>query len=330
MKRNTTIIAVLLIILLVIVGCGSKKEEAVTATTANDTKAAETGKAKKVKIGALWSTTSIPPVQVILNTIEADVKAAGGELVNLDAQFDPFNQVTQAKNLISQKADAVFLNVIDPEGIIPSLKNFQDAGIPVIVGTLPITSEGEKYVTSFVGPDNIAAGKLAGELMAEAVGSDGGDIAIIEGAPGVVVIERTKGFKLGLEGKKLNVVDIQTSAWDRAKALSTMQDFLSKYPNLKGIFVHNDDMAIGAIQAIKQAGKQDQVKVIGFGGTKEAVAALKAGEMSGTVTEDLVWTAHKQVEVALAAIEKKPVEKRIIVPTGKLTKANLDGYVPTY
>jgi ribose transport system substrate-binding protein len=328
MKRNT-VVAVLLIVLLVMVGC-SKKEEAVNTATAKATKSAETSKPKNVKIGALWSTTSIPPVQVILSTAEADAKTAGGALVNMDAQFDPFNQVTQAKNLISQKADAVLLNVIDPEGIMPSLKNFHDAGIPVIVGSLPITSEGEKYITSFVGPDNIAAGKLAGELMAEAVGSDGGDIAIIEGAPGVVVIERTKGFKLGIEGKKLNVVDVQTSAWDRAKALSIMQDFLSKYPNLKGIFVHNDDMAIGAIQAIKQAGKQDKVKVIGFGGTKEAVSALEAGEMSGTVTEDLVWTAHKEIEVALAAIEKKPVEKRIIVPTGKLTKANLDGYVPTY
>ncbi|MED4599285.1 sugar ABC transporter substrate-binding protein [Paenibacillus validus] len=326
MKKITSVVASVLLVALLLTGCGTSNP----ANTANQANSSGNSQAGNKKIGALWSTTSIPPVQVIINKAEQDAKTAGAEIVNMDAQFDPFTQATQAKNLLSQRVGAVLVNVIDPEGIVPSLKQFHDAGIPVIIGTLPVSKQADPYITSFVGPDNIAAGKLAGELMAEALGSAGGNVVIIEGAPGITVQDRTAGFKEGLQGKNINVLNIQTSQWDRAKALSIMQDFLSKYPDLNGVFVHNDDMAMGAIQAIKQAGKTDQVKVIGFGGTKEAVKALEQGDMYGTVTEDLVWTAQKEIEVALAAIEKKPVEKAIYVPTGKLTRANLAGYTPTY
>lgn len=328
MKKRMTIVMVLLILMLSACGQAEPAQKAEGTNTGGSANAGNTSKGS-YKIGALWSSLAVPPVKVIVDAGTKKAAELGGELVNMDAQFDPFNQATQAKNLISQKVDAVLVNVIDPEGIVPSLKAIHEAGIPVIIGTLPVSPQADPYITSFIGPDNVAAGKLAGELMVKALGGKGGDIAIIEGDPGLTVTDRTAGFKQGL-AENIKVLDIQTSKWDRAKALSIMQDFLSKYPNLNGVFVHNDDMAMGAIQAIKQAGKQDQVKVIGFGGTKEAVGALKSGDMFGTVTEDLVWTAEKEIEVAIAAKKGEPVEKKIIVPTGKLTKENLEGYVPTY
>ncbi|MDT8860742.1 sugar ABC transporter substrate-binding protein [Alkalihalobacillus sp. MEB130] len=281
-------------------------------------------------IGALWSATSVPPVQVILNRIEEVAAEANGTIVNMDAQFDPQTQATQARNLLTQGVDAVFVNVIDPEGIVPSVKELEEAGIHVIVGTLPVSPSANDYIASFVGPDNIKAGNLAAELMQEAL-VDGGKVAIIEGDPGITVTERTAGFEQALEGTNIEILEKQVSEqWDRSRALSIMQNYLTKYPDLDGIFVHNDDMAMGAIQALRQEGKLDQVTVISLGGTFEAVDAIEAGEMYGTVTEDLVWTAEMQMDVALKVINGEEVDKVVDVPLGKLTKDNLDSFTPTY
>lgn len=281
-------------------------------------------------IGALWSSTAVPPVQVIKNRIEAVAEDTNSTIVNMDAQFDPQTQATQARNLLTQGVDAVFVNVIDPEGIVPSIRELYEAGIHVIVGTLPVSPSAQDYITSFVGPDNIKGGKEAGELMLEALGGAGGKVAIIEGDPGVTVTDRTEGFMLALEGTNVEVLEKQTSQWDRARALAIMQDYLTKYPDLNGVFVHNDDMALGAIQALRQEGKLDQVTVIGFGGTFEAVDAMKAGDMYGTVAEDLVWTAEMQMEVAIKSINGENVDKFVEVPVSKLRVEDLDSYTPTY
>lgn len=280
-------------------------------------------------IGALWSTTTIPSVQVIIEGIDAEASKTGVEISSMDAQFDPQTQATQASNLVTQQADAVFLNVIDTEGIIPSLQAFQDADIPVIVGTLPLTEEGEDYMTSYIGPDHIENGNFMGELMVEALGEKGGKVAIIEGAPGVVIEQRTGGFTEAL-GDNIEVVEIQSSHWDRATALSVTQDILSKHPDIAGIFAHNDDTGMGALQAIKQIGKEGEIALIGTDGNKEAVAAIEAGEMYGSVATDLIYNAELQVQAAVDAIEGRDVEKHIYIPGIKLTKESLDEYTPTF
>ncbi|WP_394232290.1 sugar ABC transporter substrate-binding protein [Niallia oryzisoli] len=311
----------------VLSACAAPKQSSTSTAPAEKQ---DTGDADYV-IGALWSATSVPPVQVIKNRLEEVAAETNGAIVNMDAQFDPQTQATQARNLLTQGVDAVFVNVIDPEGIVPSVKELEEAGIHVIIGTLPVSSAADEYITSFVGPDNIKGGNIAAELMQEALGDAGGKVAIIEGDPGITVTKRTEGFEKGLEGSKVKVLEKQTAAqWDRSNALAIMQNYLTKYPDLKGVFVHNDDLAMGAIQALKQDGKLDQVTVIGFGGTFEGVDAIKAGEMYGTVTEDLVWTAEKQMEIAQKVIKGEKVEKKVDVPLGKLTKENLDSFKPTY
>ncbi|WP_102346153.1 sugar ABC transporter substrate-binding protein [Bacillus sp. Marseille-P3661] len=330
--KKTYLLMIAILTAFVLSACAGPQESSPNTAPAN-TAPAEKGEASDSDfvIGALWSATSVPPVQVIKNRIEEVAAESNGTIVNMDAQFDPQTQATQARNLITQGVDAVFVNVIDPEGIVPSVKELKDAGIHVIIGTLPVSPSADEYITSFVGPNNIKAGNLAAELMQEALGEAGGKVAIIEGDPGITVTERTAGFEQALEGTNVEILEKQVSQqWDRSNALAIMQNYLTKYPDLNGIFVHNDDMAMGAIQALKQEGKLDQVTVIGLGGTFEAVDAIKAGEMYGTVTEDLVWTAEMQMEVAQKAINGEQVEKVIDVPVGKLTKDNLDSFTPTY
>jgi ribose transport system substrate-binding protein len=325
------LLMITLVAVLALAACGSANQSSSTENPANPAPAenVDTSDSDFV-IGALWSATSVPPVQVILNRLEEVAAESNGTIVNMDAQFDPQTQATQARNLLTQGVDAVFVNVIDPEGIVPSVRELHEAGIHVIVGTLPVSPSADDYIASFVGPDNIKAGNLAAELMQEAL-VDGGKVAIIEGDPGITVTERTAGFEQALEGTNVEILEKQVSEqWDRSRALAIMQNYLTKYPDLDGIFVHNDDMAMGAIQALRQEGKLDQVTVISLGGTFEAVDAIEAGEMYGTVTEDLVWTAEMQMEVAKKVINGETVDKVVDVPLGKLTIDNLDSFTPTY
>lgn len=249
----------------------------------------------------------------------------------MDAQFDPHTQATQAQNLISQNVDAVFLNVIDVEGIKPSLKAFQEANIPVFVGTLPIDEEGEELTTSYIGPDHIEMAHIAAELMIEGLGDEGGKIAIIEGAPGIIIERRTSGFLEIIEKQSnIEVVDIQSSHWDRSEARAVMQDLLTKHPDLNGVFVHNDDTAMGALQAIKEANKEGEIILVGTDGNQEGYDAIEAGHMYGTIGSDLPENGRLLVQSALEVLNGNSVDSHIFIDSIKLHSETLDGYVPDF
>ncbi|MEB3100576.1 sugar ABC transporter substrate-binding protein [Ferviditalea candida] len=286
----------------------------------------ESKRSSDIKIGSLHFSFTIPQVQAVIKAQDDKAKELGISTVQLDGQGDAQKQTQQLNNLLVQKVDAVLIEPVDPKGVIPMLKKFHDAGIPVIDSILPVDEEGMQYVTTFIGVDNVQDGNNAAKLMKEAL-PGGGTVVIIEGAPGTTsAVERTKGFEEGLKDSNIKIVGKQASPWDRTQALHIMQDFLVKYPDLSGVFVHSDDMAMGALQAIKSAGKLGQIKVIGHDGSKEAVQAIQDGSMYGSVVELLVWEGQKGVEVAKDIAEGKPVEKRYIHEPFLLTKKNLADY----
>lgn len=335
MKKSVGLSVIAALVLLLLAGCGnaSKPENSSSGTSGNvsnsNTSSPSASKTKNladIKIGSLSFSFTIPQVQVGIKAQDAKVKELGINVVNLDSQGDAQKQTQQLNNLLVQKVDAVIVQPVDPKGIIPILKKFHDAGIPVINSVLPIDEEGMQYVTSFVGVNNIQDGQNAAKLMKEAL-PDGGTVAIIEGAPGTTsAVERSKGFEDGLKDSNIKVVDKQASPWDRTKAMHIMQDYLTKYPDLSGVFVHSDDMAMGALQAIKAAGKLGKIKVVGHDGSKEAVDAIQDGSMYGSVVEPLEWEAQKCVEVAKDAIDGKQVQKRYVPDPFLLTKKNLADY----
>lgn len=321
MKLSLVFIA-MISLLIVAAGCG-KSNQAVPANSSGGN-TSEPGKQssssassapspeskRQYKIGSLRFAFDIPAEQAIITGQKAAAEKFGVKLIIEDGQGNAQTQMKQALNLITQQVDAVIISPVDPIGIIPAVKKFHEAGIPVITAALDVAPEGKQYVASLVGPDNIAVGKAAAQLMKEAVGKDGGKVVIIQGAKGSQMeIDRTKGFKDELQGSNIEVVDEQASPWDRKKALSIMQDFITKYPDLKGVFGQDDNLAMGAVQAIKQAGKVGEIQVVGYNGTKEALQAIDEGAMYGTGSQPLIWEGEMDVKVAIDAIEGKPVEK---------------------
>ena len=130
--------------------------------------------------------------------------------------------------------------------------------------------------------DEIAGGKVCGELMLEALGEEGGDIVILMGPAGNTGAElRQQGFDEATKGAKINVVDMQVADFQRVKAVEIFENLLQANPDLDGVFCHNDEMALGVCQVLEAAGRDD-IKVVGYDGQKDALESVMAGKLYGT------------------------------------------------
>ncbi|MEF9971718.1 MAG: substrate-binding domain-containing protein, partial [Oscillospiraceae bacterium] len=166
-----------------------------------------------------------------------------------------------------------------------------------------------------IASDNVMGAKLAGEYLLELVGEKA-KVAELEGVPGAsAAVDRGKGFHLAVDGK-LDVVATQTANFNREEGLTVTENILQANGDIKGIFAHNDEMALGAVEAVASAKKD--VIIIGFDATDDAKAAVEAGTMAATVAQqpDLMGATAVEVAVKLAAGEKveasMPVEVTLI------------------
>lgn len=218
--------------------------------------------------------------------VEAGAKAKGEELgaevvvVAPPAETDVQAQVTQVEDLIAQGMEGIALAPTDPGALAPVVDAAQAAGIPVVfVDTL-----GSNEGITFIGTNNEVGAALAAQYMCDNL-PEGAEVAILQGVMAHSTAQfRANGAKSGLEACGLNVVAEQTAEWDRAKGLSVTENILAGNPNIKGIFGSNDNMALGAVEALKAAARDD-VMVVGFDANPDAAAAVIAGDMAATVAQ---------------------------------------------
>jgi ribose transport system substrate-binding protein len=264
-----------------------------------DDKKATTGD-DKVKIGLSISTLNNPFFVTLKEGAEAEAKKQGIDITTVDAQNDPAKQVSDIEDLIQQGIDVLLVNPTDSAAITAAIEAANEASIPVI--TVDRSAEGGEVV-SHIASDNVAGGKMAGELLAELVG-DAGKIVELEGKTGTSAArERGQGFNDAIGAVKgIEVVAKQTANFDRAEGLSVMENILQSNKDIKAVFAHNDEMALGAVEALQAAGL-GKVIVIGFDATEDAVKAVEAGTMAATVAQKPELIGQKAVQTA-ASVQK--------------------------
>jgi len=270
------------------------------------------GEQKTTTIGLAISTLNNPFFVDLRDGAQAAADAAGFKLVVLDAQDDPSAQVSQIEDLITQKVDVILINPTDSDAVVPAVEQANQAGIPVI--TVDRSSNGGKVVTH-IASDNVAGGKMAGEYLLELIGKKG-NIVELEGVPGASATrDRGEGFHQAVDGvADVKVVAKQTANFNRNEGLEVMENILQANPDIVGVFAHNDEMALGALEAITAAGKADQIKVVGFDATDDAVAAVKEGRMAGTIAQKPKEMGKLAVEAAQKVIAGQSVDEFIPVP----------------
>ncbi|MGG4105855.1 ABC transporter substrate-binding protein [Paenibacillus lautus] len=210
------------------------------------------------------------------------------ELKFSDAQQKQENQIKAIRSFIAQKVDAIGLAPVVESGWETVLKEAKDAGIPVFLLDRSITAGNEDLYTSFIGSDFVLEGQNAAKWMLDELGADAQvNIVQLEGTVGASAAnDRKKGFEEAIAGHAgYRIVYSQTGDFTRAKGKEVMEAYLKKDKNIQVVYAHNDDMALGAVQAIEEAGLKPgtDIKIIGVDGIKGAFEAIAQGKMNVTI-----------------------------------------------
>ena len=268
--------------------------------------AGEAGEGKT--IGFVISTLTNPFFVTLKEGAEAKAMELGAELIVLDSQDDPAKAAANMEDLITRGVDLILVNPTDSDAIVNSIIAANEAGIPVI--TVDRSSNGGEVV-SFIASDNMAGGMMAGEFIVEKLGGKG-KVVELEGVSGTSAArERGEGFNKAIEGTDIEVVAKQTADFDRVKGLEVMENILQSQPEIDAVFAHNDEMALGALEAIKASGRD--IMVVGFDATDDAVAAVEAGEMAATVAQQPALIGSMGVETAMKVLNGESIEASVPV-----------------
>lgn len=307
MKRIIKRLSFLLLAVFVLAACSIEGEDKAKTEEKSTETSVET-KEGGYKIGVSLSTLNNPFFVSIREGIEEKAKEEGAEVVISDAQNDSSVQSNQIEDLITQKVDLIIINPVDSTAISSSVQKANEANIPVICVDRG-TEDGE--IVSLVASNNVEGGKMAGEFILEKVGENA-EVIQLEGIPGASSTrERGQGFEEATKDK-INLVASQTANFDRAEGLTVMENLLQAQPDVKAVFCQNDEMALGASEAIKASGKD--IVIVGFDGNDDAVEAVKNGDLAATVAQQPKKMGKLAMENAINHLKGETIEEHIDSP----------------
>lgn len=276
-------------------------------------------------IGFSISTLQNPFFVSMQEGVRAAGKKAGVQVLVADAGDDASQQANDVLNFISQKVDVAILNATDGDAIVSSVEALNDAGIPVI--TVDRRAEGGEVV-AHIGTDNVVAGEIAAKTLFEAMGGKG-RVGVLEGVPGVSsCIDRGKGFKNVLSDYPgIEIVGTQTANFQRSEGLTVAQNMLEANPDLEAFLSMNDEMALGAVEAMRTANRLGEVAIIGIDGGPDAVKAVKNGELVATIAQQSKLMGSLSVEQALLLADGKKIKAEQPIDVIVIDKSNVDKYL---
>jgi ribose transport system substrate-binding protein len=250
--------------------------------------------------------------------------AAGVTLVVTDAGWGGLTQASQVEDFVEQGVDAIIVATPwDPDPVLPAIEAAAAAGIPVL--TVDRRMDG---ATSYIGTDNVAGSRMAGDYLFEVMGGSG-KVIEIEGDPSWAQA-RTDGFAQALAAAPaISLVAQETGRDDSNMARLLSANLLGANPDVTGIFVHTDAMTPGVLQAVAEAGLTEQVEVVSFDGAPEILPAIKDGTLVGTVAQRPDLMGQTAVEAAIQAAAGETVEVFIPVETTLVTQDNIDEFMAT-
>ena len=226
-------------------------------------------------------------------------------------ETDTANQIRIVEQMIVSKVDALIIAPADSKAMVPVIKKAVDAGITVvnIDNQLdPAVVKSKNINVPFVGPDNRKGARLVGEYLAKQLKA-GDEVGIIEGVSTTTNAQaRTAGFKDAMEAAQIKVVSLQSGDWEINKGNQVAASMLSEYPNIKALLAGNDSMAVGAVSAVRAAGKAGKVQVVGYDNINAIKPMLKDGRVLATADQFAAKQAVFGIETALKILKKEKVE----------------------
>lgn len=247
---------------------------------------------------------AFPNIDVIVNTSPSAV-AQVGVLEDLVA---------------TRKPDALVILPFTSEELTGPVQSVKEAGTFITVVDRGLTDESIQDL--YVAGDNIAVGATTAQFLIEELGK--GDVVVLRGIPTVIDDERIQGFQDALEGSDIKILDIQYAYWNRDDAFKVMQDYLAKYPKIDAVWANDDDMLLGVLEAIQQAGRTDIKFALGANGMKEIIEKVMEGDpltpISTPYPPSMIKTAVYLTAANLNG--QAPIRGKVILDAPRITKEN--------
>ncbi|WP_158843563.1 ABC transporter substrate-binding protein [Saccharothrix deserti] len=319
LKKITTATAAVL--LAALTACGSGGDAASSSGTADDGKI--TMGFAQVGAESGWRTANT-------KSIQESAAAAGIDLKFSDAQQKQENQIKAIRSYIQQKVDVIAFSPVVETGWDTVLLEAKRANIPVILTDRAVDSEDTSLYKTFLGSDFVKEGEKAGEWLKANAGS-AVNVVELQGTTGAApAIDRKEGFEKAIAGSNLKIVASQTGDFTRSGGKQVMEAFLKSVPQIDVVYAHNDDMGLGAIEAIKAAGKVPgkDIKIITVDAVKDGMTALAAGEIN-FIVECSPLLGDQLMDLAKKVLKGEEVPARVVTEETTFTPEQAAAALPT-
>ena len=271
----------------------------------------------KYTIGFAVSTLNNPFFVAMVNGVKSEAAKEGVTVIVDNGNNDPATQLNQMQDLIQQKVNAIILNPTDSQSLSSAVKLANQAKIPVITLDRSVSSG---TVATFIASNSVQAGNMAADQLIKALGGQG-EVIDLQGTVGTSAeADREKGFSDEIAtAPGITVVARQTANFDRSTALNVTQNLLQAHPNVKGVFAQNDEMALGALKAIQQAGKSG-VAIVGIDGEQEVVNDIQQGLIYADIAQQPTQEGVLGVQSAVKLAKGETVAATVDSPLQLVVK----------
>ncbi len=341
MKKSMKALAMLMVMLSLVfalVGCGNTTPSAESSEKPSVEPSAETSEqpseeaseaaSDTLKIGATFYSLQNEFTMRMDNAAKKWAEENGVDYTSYDGNYDAATQLSQVETMIADGCDAIILNPQDAVACAACVDLAHEAGIPVVGVNTMVESD---LLTSYVGSQDVSAGEDIMQFMIDYLGKDAFNIVIIEGPMGQSAqLQRIEGIE-NIMAKYPNVKELarDTANWSRAEAMTLMETWISTYgDDITAVIAENDEMALGAREAIEAAGKD--IPCIGIDGITDAVTAIQEGRMISSDFQNAEGQMTGALDTAVKAINGESVEKFYWIPFEMITPDNAADYVNKY
>lgn len=287
--------------------------------------------AQAEKIGVSIANSN-PWLTLVRNGMKTQAdKMKGVDLLVEDAQDDISRQLSQIQNFIAQKVDAIIVVTVDSQATPKMTKLATDAGIPLVYVNHPPGDAKLPPKVSFVGSNEVDSGTMQTQEVCRLLGGKGDIYVMIGDLSNESALQRTRDIKDVIAKapcKGMKIIDERAATWSRTQAADLMNNWLSSGRKFDAVIANNDEMAIGAIQSLKAAGKMKKDTIVaGVDATRDALSSMKAGELKVTVFQDAMGQGGGGVTTAVKLARGEKVPANIWIPFELVTPSNVDKYL---
>ena len=324
MKKNRKVLmAMTLIATLLLAACAGTSAPSTTPAPSpnqNNQTVADSGE-RALVVGLSMNTLANPFFVDVRDGVQREADELGIELHITDSQGDPATQLRDIENLLQRNLDAIIINPTDSDAIVASIEAANAAGVPVFTMDRQATG-GE--VVAHIGYNAIRSGNIAGQFLVDTLNGQG-NIVELQGIMGTnVAQDRSRGFNEVIsQHPNMTIVATAVANFNRAEAMSVMENILQANPNIDGIYAANDEMLLGALEAVEAAGRKGEIVMIGCDAIDDTIAAIKEGRVEATIAEPPFFLGRAIMNTAWEYMNGTPVEALVVLENNLVTIDNV-------